>query len=144
MPEQESPPIEIIDKAVLDRFNLVRLTADAQAVQTDVPDTRALEGEDNLIIAGDQWEKKRSRALLVARILLLIALFGLVLVWLLSIGGLLLMVGFHVRGFTLSDPVVIAYMTTTTVSVIGLFKIAANWFFSDVDKPSKSKGNRLG
>jgi hypothetical protein len=139
MPEQESPPIEIIDKDVLDRLNLVRLTADAQAVQTDVPDTRALEGEDNLIIVGDQWEKKRERALLVARILLLIALFGLVLLWLISIPGLLLMVGYHVFGFSLSDAVIIAYMTTTTVSVIGLFKIAANWLFSDLNKPPKSK-----
>ena len=56
MPEQESQPIELVDEDVLQQLNRVRLTADAQAVQTDVPDTRALEGEDNLIVAGDQWE----------------------------------------------------------------------------------------
>src|SRR5258708_952021 len=114
MPEQESPPRnEVVESEVLKQFERVKPAAEAQAI--DVPDTRALEGEDNLIVAGDQWEKKRDRALLVARIFLLLALFGLVLVWLISIPGLLLMVGYHVRGFSLSDPVVIAYMTTTTV-----------------------------
>ncbi|HBB88423.1 MAG TPA: hypothetical protein DC047_12485 [Blastocatellia bacterium] len=139
MPEPESQQTKGLTAKILERLELLMPTADAQAVETDAPDTRALEGEDNLLVVGDQWEKQRERALLVGRILLLVALFGLVLVWLLSIGGLLLMVGYHVRGFSLSDAVVIAYMTTTTVSVIGLFKIAANWLFSDIDKPPKSK-----
>jgi len=135
MPEQESPLTEI--EAA--RLELLGPTADAQAIESDVVDTRALEGEDSLIVAGDRWEKTRERALLVARIFLLGALFFLVLVWLISIPGLLLMLGYHVYGFNLSDTVVIAYMTTTTVSVIGLFKIAANWLFSNLKKPPKSK-----
>ncbi|MFN2577494.1 MAG: hypothetical protein ABR607_07370 [Pyrinomonadaceae bacterium] len=147
MPEKESPPIKsLIDGLtdaeaveVLEGLSLVRRTAEAQANEVDEPDTRALEGEDTLNIAGDKWERNRKNALLVAQIFLLLALFGLVLAWLLSIAALLVMVGFHVWGFILSDAIVIAYMTTTTISVIGLFKIAANWLFSVVDKPPKSK-----
>ncbi|HXL79381.1 MAG TPA: hypothetical protein VN951_00780 [Pyrinomonadaceae bacterium] len=130
MPEQESQPIELVDEDVLQQLSRVRLTADAQAVQTDVPDTRALEGEDNLIVAGDQWEKRRDRQLFYARIFLLVALFILVILWVVSIPGLLLIVGYHYRDFNLSDSVIIAYITSTTVSVLGLFHIAARWLFS--------------
>lgn len=127
MPEQELPPPEPED--ILKQLDLVRSTAEAQAV--DVPDTRALEGEDTLIVAGDQWEKRRDRQLFYARIFLLIALFILVVLWVVSIPGLLLIVGYQYRGFNLSDSVIIAYITSTTVSVLGLFHIAAKWLFSD-------------
>jgi len=50
--------------------------------------------------------------------------------WLGSVAVLLLMVGFHMWGFNLSDKVIIAYITSTTVSVLGLFHIAAKWLFS--------------
>lgn len=131
MPEQESPPPpEIVWGELLKRLELVKATAEAQAV--DVPDTRALEGEDTLFVEGKSWEQWLSKQLFRARIALLLALFLLVLLWIISIPGLLLMVAYRYKGFTLSDPVIIAYMTTTTVSVIGLFKIAASWLFSDV------------
>lgn len=138
MPEQESPPTEIESAKILERLELVKPTADAQALESDVVDTRALEGEDNLIVAGDDWEKWASKQLFRARIFLLLCLFLLVVMWLISIPGLLLMVGYGWKGFTVSDTVVIAYMTTTTVSVIGLFKIAATWLFSDVSGKSRS------
>lgn len=130
MPEKESQPTETVDKEVLKQLDLVKPTADAQAARTDVPDTRALEGEDNLIVAGDQWEKRRDKQMFRARIFLLIALFILVVLWIVSIPGLLLLVGYRYGGFVLSDAVIIAYITSTTVSVLGLFHIAARWLFS--------------
>jgi hypothetical protein len=138
MPEPELPQqadVEVGD--VLKQLELVRPVADAQAQAIDVPDTRALEGQDRLFVEGDRWERHRNKQLFRARIFLLLALFMLVVVWLISIPGLMLMLGYHWKGFSLSDAVAIAYMTTTTVSVIGLFKIAATWLFSDV-KPSPS------
>jgi hypothetical protein len=134
MSEPESPPTKISAAYILKQLERIRPTADAQAVETDVPDTRALEGEDDLNIAGHEWLKQeihRTGQLHYARLFLLIALFILIVIWLVSIGGLLLLVGFRDRtGFDLSDAIVIAYMTTTTVSVLGLFHIAAKWLFS--------------
>jgi len=137
MPEQELPPTEIADSEALKRFELVRPIADAQAV--DIPDNRALEGEDILLVSGDNWEKWASKQLFRARIFLLVCLFILVVMWLISIPGLLLLIGYGWRGFLVSDTVVVVYMTTTTVSVIGLFKIAATWLFSDVSGKTKSR-----
>jgi len=134
MPEPESPPTEIAVGEVLQKLERIKPTADAEALEADAPDTRALEGEDDLNIAGQEWLKQeiqRTGQLHYARLLLLIALFVLVILWLGSIGGLVVLLGFHVWGFTLSDAVVIAYMTTTTISVLGLFKIAAGWLFSE-------------
>lgn len=138
MPDEQSPrdDAEVL-RLLTESLDLVKHTADAQAVEVDEPDTRALEGEDKLFIEGERWERKRAKALLVAQFLLLIAMFILVVLWLITIPGLLLMLGFHYHGFNISDAVAIAYMTTTTVSVIGLFKIAASWLFSDFKQPSK-------
>ena len=52
------------------------------------------------------------------------------LAWLGSVALLLLLQGLKVWGFWLSDKVIIAYITSTTVSVLGLFHIAAKWLFS--------------
>lgn len=54
-------------------------------------------------------------------------LFKLILGWLLSV---LVFVGLAAVGlFHLSDGVLIAFITSTTVSVIGIFLIAAHWLF---------------
>lgn len=50
--------------------------------------------------------------------------------WLLSVILCLAFEGLHLWGFHLSDAVVIAFITTTTVNVIGLGYIVAKFFFA--------------
>lgn len=84
-------------------------------------------------------------------------LFVLVLVWVLTVWVFLLLQGVGVTprypdwAFKLSDPVLIAYITSTTASILGLFGIAAYWLFgkpkvphSDGKEPSKLQKHRSG
>ncbi len=133
MSEPESSQSSIVSSDILKQFEGIQAVADAQAAEVDVPDTRALEGEDALLVTGQTWlrqEIQHTKHLHYVRLFLLGALFILVVLWLASVAALLLMVGFHAWNFGLSDKVVIAYITSTTVSVLGLFHIAAKWLFS--------------
>lgn len=56
-------------------------------------------------------------------------LFILTVVWLGFVVFLLLMVAQGAKTFYLSDNVLIALITSTTVNVIGIFLIAARWLF---------------
>lgn len=60
-------------------------------------------------------------------------LFWLVCSWLACVVIAVGFSGFHVFGFLLSDSVLIAFITTTTVNVVGLFFVVAKWLF-----PSKN------
>lgn len=64
-----------------------------------------------------------------AQLSMLKALFWLIVLWLVSVIVLTAAAGFHLWGFALSDKVMITYITSTTVSVLGLFHIAARWLF---------------
>jgi hypothetical protein len=58
-------------------------------------------------------------------------IFYLVAVWL---GCVVLCVGvsgFNLWGFRLSDTVLIAFISSTTVNVVGLFVLVAKWMFPD-------------
>lgn len=63
-------------------------------------------------------------------------IFCLVCVWLACVVISLLLTGFHTTfflwsgtGFLLSDKVLITFITTTTVNVIGIFIIVAKWMY---------------
>ncbi|MDQ6651771.1 MAG: hypothetical protein M3Y84_03405 [Acidobacteriota bacterium] len=62
-------------------------------------------------------------------------LFWLIVFWLLVVITFIGLAGFHVKGFTMSNTVIVAFITSTTVSVLGLFLIPAKWLF-----PSKEEG----
>lgn len=134
MSEPESkPPPKKLDAELLKWFLAIQRVADTQVAESDVADTRALEGQENLVSAGETWlrqEIRHTKQLHYVRVFLLGALFLLVLLWLLSVALLLILQGFKLWGFWLSDKVIIAYITSTTVSVLGLFHIAAKWLFS--------------
>ncbi len=66
-------------------------------------------------------------------------LFWLIVGWLSVVVVFVALAGFHVGGFSLSDSVLIAFITSTTVSVLGLFIVAAKWLFPSVEKPSPEK-----
>ena len=111
----------------------IRANAIARVPEVEEPDIRALEGEDNLASVGESWlrqEISHTKHLHYVRLFLLAALFVLVLGWLGSVALLLLLQGFKLWGFWLSIEVIIAYIGSTTISVLGLFHIAAKWLFS--------------
>lgn len=76
-------------------------------------------------------------------------LFALVLIWIFLIVGLLTLSGskgsiscaiFDFQGcrdfsFTVSDAVIITFITTTTANILGLYGIAAFWIFKREKKP---------
>jgi hypothetical protein len=58
-------------------------------------------------------------------------IFRLVVVWLACVIGAVFLAGLNYRGFALSDGVLIAFITSSTASVVGLFFVVAKWMFPD-------------
>ncbi|HEY9018168.1 hypothetical protein [Thiomicrospira sp.] len=57
------------------------------------------------------------------------AIFSVVSAWLLAVGIILFFDGFGFSCFSLSENVLITVLTTTTINVIALLIIVANWLF---------------
>ena len=58
-------------------------------------------------------------------------LFWLVVGWLIAVGGVLLLHGFNVWSFELTEIVLTTLISTTTASVLGLFTIVARYLFRE-------------
>ncbi len=58
-------------------------------------------------------------------------IFGMVCGWLLGVIVCILLTGFRVWSFQLSDSVLIAFITSTTVNVVGLFFVVAKWMYTN-------------
>lgn len=56
-------------------------------------------------------------------------IFWLVVAWLVAVVASIALSGFSCHGFRLSDNVIIAFITSTTVNVVGLFVIVAKWMY---------------
>jgi hypothetical protein len=56
-------------------------------------------------------------------------LFWLIVGWLFAVLFFVVCSGFRVFGFSLSDAVIISFITSTTVSVLGLFLVPAKWLY---------------
>ena len=56
-------------------------------------------------------------------------IFWLVVAWLACVVICVIFSGFKYKGFGLSDSVLIAFITSTTVNVVGLFVLVAKWMF---------------
>ena len=65
-------------------------------------------------------------------------LFWLIVGWLSVVVAFVALAGFHAWGFLLSDAILIAFITSTTVSVLGLFIVAAKWLFPSSRSPSSN------
>jgi lipopolysaccharide export LptBFGC system permease protein LptF len=65
-------------------------------------------------------------------------IFWLVCCWLVCVAASVFMSGFNFHGFSLSDNVLIAFITSTTVNVVGLFVVVAKWMFPN----SNNKKNK--
>lgn len=55
--------------------------------------------------------------------------FWLVVAWLACVVLCIVLTGYQDTGFILSDRVLIAFITSTTVNVVGLFVIVAKWLY---------------
>jgi hypothetical protein len=85
----------------------------------------------------EHFEKKRLQAAgsyLDLQQIFAYLLFGLVGVWLLAVIVTVFLTGFAYQDFDLSDSVLIAFITSTTTSVIGLFLLVARWLFDNNNK----------
>ncbi|HEV7684880.1 MAG TPA: hypothetical protein VGO68_22410 [Pyrinomonadaceae bacterium] len=133
MSDKPSAPPKLTRIDLTKLLERIKENADARVPEVKVSDSRALEGQNYLIGVGEDWlrqEIRHTKHLHYVRLFLLAALFVLVLMWLFSVAALLTLQAFRVWDFNLSDKVIIAYITSTTVSVLGLFHIAAKWLFS--------------
>lgn len=61
--------------------------------------------------------------------------------WAVLLVIIVILQGFRCLGFNLSDTVLIAFMTTTTTTVLGLYGIGAYWLYKSnkIDKKQRSK-----
>jgi hypothetical protein len=65
-------------------------------------------------------------------------IFWLVVAWLTCVVVCVMFSGFRYHEFRLSDSVIIAFITSTTVNVVGLFVLVAKWMFpSGSDSPDR-------
>jgi hypothetical protein len=68
-------------------------------------------------------------------------LFKLTVGWIAALGVIVLLQGFHLY-FQLSDTVMIAFMTSTTATVLGLYGIAAYWMYRNGKPPSSLQAGK--
>lgn len=65
--------------------------------------------------------------------------FGLVCAWLSCVILIVIFSGFYLWEFNLSDKVLITFIVSTTLNVLGLFAIVAKWIFQQNSNKTKSK-----
>ncbi len=65
-------------------------------------------------------------------------IFWLVCVWLACVAIAVFMSGFTFFGFSLSDNVLITFITSTTITVVGLFVVVAKWMFPNSNEHKNS------
>ena len=70
-------------------------------------------------------------------------IFILVCIWLGCVLLGVLLTGFNLGGFVLSDKVLITFITSTTINVVGLFAIVAKWMFLQNGKNQDLKKAQL-
>lgn len=137
MSDQESTPARKSPSDLVKLFEGIELVAKFEAQEDVEPDPLSLVGEEDLEkerIAAEiehlHEDVRQTKLVNKARIVVLTCLFILICSWILSVMTLTAVSGWHLWGFQLSDKVLITYITSTTVSVLGLFTVAANWLFS--------------
>lgn len=69
-------------------------------------------------------------------------IFILVCLWLGCVILSVLLAGFKIFNFSLSDKVLITFITSTTINVLGLFAIVAKWLFQQNDNKNKAKDTK--
>lgn len=65
-------------------------------------------------------------------------IFWLVVAWLACVAVAVFMSGFALWSFKLSDKVLITFITSTTINVVGLFVVVAKWMFPNGNSKKNS------
>lgn len=116
-------------------IELVRKLAEKEkslSGNSPAPDTQKLKLNDSLEKHQEHYLKKRYRAAgtyFTLQHIFAYLLFGLVASWLVAVIITIFFTGFKFKEFELNNSVLIAFITSTTASVIGLFWLVANWLF---------------
>lgn len=130
-PPKHSPTPDPVEGEFGGLFAAVQKAArfERSAAKTEDSELRIEDERKTLEVGGLRDELERLKNLHTIRKVYLGLLFSLTVVWLLIVVVCVLMAGFHFSGFTLSDSVLIAFITSTTLSVLGLFHFAAKWLY---------------
>lgn len=67
-------------------------------------------------------------------------LCAVTIIWVVAVFAVLGLQGFHYQSFWLSDPVIIAFLTTTTANVLGLFYLVTRWLYGEAKKGTNENG----
>lgn len=67
-------------------------------------------------------------------------IFWLVVGWLACVVACIVLTGFKCYGFSLSEKVLIAFITSTTINVVGLFILVAKWMYAVPEKKKRKRG----
>jgi len=136
----DQPKLKRIDLAEV--VQRIKANAAARARKAKTPDPRALEGDNYLTALSETYLRQQithTSQLHYVRLAMLGFLLMLVILWLASIPTLLFLVGTKWKDFELSDTVSVTYIGSTTVSVLGLMRIATRWLFTgglpDITEP---------
>ena len=62
--------------------------------------------------------------------------------WLVCVSVAVFFTGFSYKDFSLSGKVLIAFITSTTINVVGLFVVVAKWMFPTVQNNTNEKANQ--
>jgi uncharacterized membrane protein len=136
-PESKPPKARLLRQEELARFfEGITQVAKTEDQAMKEPDPLSLLGEEDLSkeaiaaqVAQLREDVKQTKRVNLFRLVMLVALFAVIILWILSVIVMTAFLGFKLWGFTLSDAVMITYITTTTASVFGLFLIAAKWLY---------------
>ena len=123
MTEEKPSPSELLRKAA---------SRDRPAEEeSPLPDLERDLGEHQLQYEVDALRQQLQEAQETHRLRIGYAnkIFALVCVWLGCVIGAVLLAGFQTFGFALSDKVLMTFIASTTVPVLGLFVIVAKWMF---------------
>ena len=119
------PPSQLSLTEFLDKINEV---AERQAATVQPDDTLAATAEKNHYdVEAIKQHVKELVETHDLRKAYLPRLFWMIVSWLIVV--VLFVLAASIKWITLSDSVLIAFITSTTVSVLGLFIVAARWLF---------------
>ena len=133
MSDKPSDPPKLKRIHLAELVQRIKANAAARAGKVKTPDSRALEGDNYFTALGETYLRQQithTSQLHYVRLAMLGFLLMLVILWLGSIPTLLLLVGTKWKDFELSDTVIVTYVGSTTISVLGLMRIATRWLFT--------------
>lgn len=141
-PKTEPPGKEAFDNLFKDIEKVAQ--AEVSSARTDEAlvkvETETLKS-DQLKIENERLrdELERAKDIHSIRKTYISRLFWLIVFWLLMVVIFVTLAASNKDAFSLSDKVLIAFITSTTVSVLGLFVVVAKWLYPSVQKEEVTK-----